>query len=68
MTDAQKEYIISATAARVAKYYLDKFGGEWQDDWIRASADFNYWEGQHGPEPKLVAEVESELYIPNVEV
>ena len=68
MTDAQKEYIISATAARVAKYYLDKFGAEWQDDWIRASADFNYWEGQHGPEPKLVAEVESELYVPNREV
>ena len=66
MTDAQKEYIISATAARVAKYYLDKVGGEWQDDWIRASADFNYWEGQHGPEPKLIAEVESELYVPQI--
>ncbi len=66
--DIQKEYIISAVAARVAKFYLDKFGEEWQDDWIRASADFNYWEGQHGPEPKLISEVESELYIPQLNV
>ncbi len=67
-TDAQIEYIISALAARVSKWYLDKVGEEWQDDWVRASGDFNYWEGQHGPEPKLIAEVESELFIPDLEI
>lgn len=66
--DVHKEYIIAALATRVAKYMLDKHGEEWQDDWVRASADFNYWEGQHGPEPRLIVEVESPLYIPQLSV
>jgi len=67
-TDIKLEYAIAALATRVAKFYLDKYGEDWQDDWVRASADFNYWEGQHGPEPKLVAEVESQIFIPNLSI
>ena len=68
-TDCPKEYIVAALAERLCKRMLDKPGGEeWQDDWARASATLNYWEGVFGPEPKMIHENEHPVVIPHFRV
>lgn len=67
-TDCQREYIAAKLARQVSKWMLDKYGADWQDDWVRACADDNYWEGQMGPEPKLVFENETPVYVPQLRV
>jgi hypothetical protein len=59
-----KEYIAAKLARQVTKWMLDKYGADWQDDWVRASADDDYWEGQMGPEPQMVSEGESTITVP----
>ncbi len=67
-TDAPVEYIAAAIAERFTKMQLDKLGAEWQDDWVRASAWLNYWEGQFGPEPVHIYENEQPVMIPHLKV
>jgi hypothetical protein len=67
-TDAPLEYAGAALAEKVTKLMLDKFGADWQDDWARASAMLNYWEGEFGPEPQRVHESETPVSIPNLRV
>jgi hypothetical protein len=63
-TDCPKEYVVAALAERVAKHMMDTYGADWQDDWVRASTELAYWEGEFGPEPKFVEENETPVYIP----
>lgn len=67
-TDCPKEYIVAALAERLTKRMLDKHGAEWQDDWVRASATLNYWEGVFGTEPQMVHENEHPVVIPDLKV
>lgn len=67
-TDAPLEYVGAALAEKIAKLMLDKYGAEWQDRWARASAWFNYWEGEFGPEPQRIHEQETPVHIPNLTV
>jgi len=63
-----KEYIVAALAERVAKFYMDIFGADWQDDWVRASTELAYWEGEFGPEPQWIEETDVPVMIPQIQV
>lgn len=67
-TDCPIEYAASVTAALVAEFYMQKYGADWQDDFVQAKSRWNYWEGQFGPEPKIVMENETPVYIPQLGV
>lgn len=67
-TDCPKEYIVAALAERVSKWMLDTHGAEWQDDWVRASTELAYWEGEFGPEPQYVEEVTTPVGVPQITV
>lgn len=68
VTDCAIEYVSAALAEKLSKRLLDKLGAEWQDDWVRASTMFNYWEGEFGPEPQHIFENEQPVTIPQVRV
>lgn len=67
-TDAPLEYVAAVLAEQLTKRMLDKFGADWQDDWTRASAWANYWEGEFGPLPQHIFENEVPVFIPDLKV
>lgn len=67
-TDAPLEYVTAILASLLAEFYMQKYGDDWKDDFVQAKARWNYWEGQFGPEPKIVEEVEEPIYIPQLKV
>lgn len=70
VTDCPRDYVVAATAEAVAKYMLAKnpTDPQWQAEWIRASADLNYWEGEFGPEPQYIESDEEPVFIPYIRV
>lgn len=67
-TDAPLEYAAAVLAEQLTKRMLDKYGSDWQDDWVRASTWSNYWEGEFGPEPQRIHENTQPVYIPDLRV
>jgi hypothetical protein len=67
-TDCPLPYIQAALAERVSKYYMDIYGQVWQDDWMRASSELNYWENEFGPEPHYIEENTQSVYVPQLRV
>ena len=67
-TDCPLEYVTAVTASLIAEFYMQKYGSDWQDDFVQTKARWNYWEGQFGPEPKIVMENETPIVIPQLGV
>lgn len=68
VTDCPLEYAAAALAEALCKRMLDRYGADWQDDWVRAASMLNYWEGEFGPEPQHVFQNTVPVNIPQLRV
>lgn len=67
-TDCPLELVSSRLAFLIAEFYTQKYGAEWQDDWMQEASRANYWDGQFGAEPRIVEENEFPFVFPQLSV